>query len=126
MKWTEEDFRDAARLLAVLEQRSKNRRAGRLGPVALEIADQLLSPTDKRADGESDGVQVSLNRRPQLTSAQGEVGRGFDCGQVVVDHGKCWPAEGMAGGSITCPRPDADMIANGFTVLVSNSNAHRK
>jgi len=78
MEWTEEDFRDAARLLAVLEQRSKNRRAGRLGPVALEIADQLLSPTDKRADGASDGVQVTLKRRPQLTATreEGEVGSG--------------------------------------------------
>jgi hypothetical protein len=91
--WREaESMSDAAsRLLRVLDERAKKRKnsAGEdLG--RRQIADQppQMSPTglaDERADGASDGVQVSLKRRPQLTDSREDVAGGLVKGGGQTD-----------------------------------------
>jgi hypothetical protein len=87
-RWRDyETFEDAARrLIGVMDERAKKRKTlagGDLGPA--EIADQVMSPPDKRADGERLRGSVSLDRRPQLTSDQGEVVRGSGMGGGQTD-----------------------------------------
>ena len=101
MEWTRQDFRDAARLLAVLEQRSKNRRAGRLGPVALEIADQPMSQAEK-ADGGSDQGVSTLDHRPQLTATR----QGLEVGSGSVNGGRATCMGELRTNGCAHPDPD--------------------
>ena len=124
--FTKQDEIDAARLLAVLEQRSKSKRlAGASGRPA-EIHDPAVK-LEKAADSENDWGLSSFDRCPPVAAAEGENGRGFEKrGQVVVVSRKCWPAEDNTGRSTACPHHDADTIDSLFSVPVLNGNAHRK
>jgi hypothetical protein len=81
MKWTEQDAKDAARLLERLEQRAKRETlaGGVRGPA--QIAYPACPLLDKRADGESDQGVGTLNRRPQLTDSRGGGGWRILCGR---------------------------------------------
>jgi hypothetical protein len=85
-----------------------------------------MSPTglaDERADGASDGVQVSLKRRPQLTDSQEDVAGGLVCGQVDGNRQNAGPRGGIPVVATPCPRTDAMKVSSGFTVRVVNRNA---
>jgi len=107
--WTEQDRLDAARLLAVLEQRSEKRKAlagsARLGPA--EIAEPSVSPLGKGADGEKSALGSGTldPRRQQSTVAGGECdGLGSWLGLCVCDA------------SMRQPAPCAGPNESGFTV----------
>jgi hypothetical protein len=131
--WREEETLEEAarRLIGVMDERAKRRLAGgQNGPA--EIHRSSASPLEKAADSESVGLG-SLDRCPPVNAARG--GQGSDhiattqrqgsnglegrCGQVFSDVLRRRPVED-AGITTTCPRSDAEMIADRFTVQYGN------
>lgn len=99
MKWTEQDAKDAARLLERLEQRAKRETlaGGVRGPA--QIAYPACPLLDKRADGENDQGVGTLNRRPQLTDSREELAGGSGKGGHAA----------MFRGTNGCARPGPDL-----------------
>lgn len=119
--FTEQDILDARRLLAVLDERSRRKAAGRLeGPA--QIADQLLSPADERADGENDQGVSTFDRRPQLTATRGE----GEVGSGLGSWRGSGPVETREGDVAMRPpaQPSAGSYSNGFTIEAEARNAH--
>jgi len=110
VEWTKQDFRDAARLLAVLEQRSEQKRlAGGLeGPA--EILDQPRSLADKGADGEKSALGLLDPRRQQSTVAGGACDGLVAGGASGLLRARCDVA--MRPPAQPCAGPNSD----GFTI----------
>lgn len=100
--FTEQDEIDAARLLAVLEQRSKKRKTlagGVLGPAEIAESSEAL---EKAADSENGGVFGAFNRCPPVAAAgedgSGLVGwRGSGPVETRIDFAMRPPAQPCAG-----------------------------
>lgn len=120
MQWTEQDAKDACRLLAELDKRSKRRKAaGSLGVSPDQFTDQPLSPAEK-ADGASMG-SGTLKRRPQLTPAVGGHSGDHTIEGVadggLVTGGVSGPVETRCDASMRPPaQPSAGSYESHFTV----------
>jgi hypothetical protein len=110
VEWTKQDFRDAARLLQVLEQRSNRRKvAGHLqAPAEIQDPAQLLENGGQSPSANSVGSAALKGSGRQSTVANEEEYRGSGYGS--------WLGSCVCDASMRQPAPCAGPNESGFTV----------